>query len=80
MFSRAGKYLAMNEWWLHVCVGAVTEWSGGLYISPSMAGSRAGALIAGAWAAMMSIGENGASVAIMKIWMNFFANSFCGDM
>jgi hypothetical protein len=45
-----------------------------------MAGSRAGALIAGAWAAMMSIGENGVSVAIMKIWMHFLANSFCGDI
>lgn len=39
--------------------GTVTEWSGGLYVSPSMAGSRAGALIAGAWASMMSLGENG---------------------
>jgi len=38
---------------------AVSEWSGGLYISPSMAGSRAGALIAGAWASMMCLGENG---------------------
>jgi len=37
----------------------VTEWSGGLYVSPSMAGSRAGALIAAAWASMMSLGENG---------------------
>lgn len=39
--------------------GTVSEWSGGLYISPSMAGSRAGALIAGAWASMMCLGENG---------------------
>jgi sphinganine-1-phosphate aldolase len=46
---------------------AVTEWSGGLYISPSMAGSRAGALIAGAWAAMMSIGENGYMKIVSKL-------------
>ncbi|KAJ3683290.1 hypothetical protein LUZ60_013517 [Juncus effusus] len=38
---------------------AVTEWTGGLYISPTIAGSRAGGLIAGAWAAMMSLGLNG---------------------
>ncbi|XP_038714252.1 sphingosine-1-phosphate lyase isoform X1 [Tripterygium wilfordii] len=38
---------------------AVTEWSGGLYVSPTMAGSRPGSLIAGAWAAMISLGEEG---------------------
>ncbi|KDP26835.1 hypothetical protein JCGZ_17993 [Jatropha curcas] len=38
---------------------AVTEWSGGLYVSPTIAGSRPGSLIAGAWAAMMSIGQEG---------------------
>ncbi|XP_042431427.1 sphingosine-1-phosphate lyase-like isoform X2 [Zingiber officinale] len=38
---------------------AVTEWSGGLYVSPTIAGSRPGGLIAGAWAAMMSLGLNG---------------------
>lgn len=35
------------------------NWSGGVYASPSMAGSRPGALIAGAWASMMSVGEDG---------------------
>ncbi|XP_066317436.1 sphingosine-1-phosphate lyase-like [Miscanthus floridulus] len=38
---------------------AVTEWTGGLYVSPTMAGSRPGGLIAGAWTAMMSLGLNG---------------------
>lgn len=38
---------------------AVSEWSGGLYVSPTIAGSRPGGLIAGAWAAMMSLGEEG---------------------
>ncbi|KAK7340824.1 hypothetical protein VNO77_21538 [Canavalia gladiata] len=37
----------------------VTEWSGGLYVSPTIAGSRPGSLIAGAWAAMMSLGKEG---------------------
>ncbi|KAF5207518.1 sphingosine-1-phosphate lyase, partial [Thalictrum thalictroides] len=38
---------------------AVTEWSGGLYVSPTIAGSRPGGLIAGAWAAMMALGQEG---------------------
>ncbi|CAL0318807.1 unnamed protein product [Lupinus luteus] len=38
---------------------AVTEWSGGLYVSPTIAGSRPGGLIAGAWAAMISLGKEG---------------------
>ena len=37
----------------------VSEWSGGLYVSPTIAGSRPGGLIAGAWAAMMSLGFEG---------------------
>ena len=35
------------------------EWSGGVYGSPSMAGSRPGALIAGCWASLMAVGESG---------------------
>lgn len=35
------------------------DWSGGVYASPTIAGSRPGALIAGTWTAMMSMGENG---------------------
>ncbi|WOH08887.1 hypothetical protein DCAR_0728338 [Daucus carota subsp. sativus] len=38
---------------------AVTEWTGGLYVSPTIAGSRPGGLIAGAWAALMSLGMEG---------------------
>ncbi len=48
----------------------ITEWSGGLYISPGMAGSRSGALIATAWAALVHHGEAGymaATAAIMKV-------------
>ena len=36
-----------------------TDWPGGLYLSPTFAGSRAGALSATAWAAMIAIGEQG---------------------
>ena len=35
------------------------DWSGGLYFSPTFAGSRPGALSAACWAAMLSIGESG---------------------
>ncbi|KAK9822584.1 hypothetical protein WJX74_007398 [Apatococcus lobatus] len=37
----------------------ITEWSGGLYISPGFAGSRSGALIATAWASLVHMGEEG---------------------
>ena len=43
------------------------DWPGGVYGSPSIAGSRPGALIAGCWASMMSIGEKGYVDACHKI-------------
>jgi sphinganine-1-phosphate aldolase len=36
-----------------------TEWPGGLYFSPTFAGSRPGALSAACWAALVAIGANG---------------------
>ncbi len=38
---------------------SITDWPGGFYVSPTFAGSRPGALIAVAWAAMVSMGEKG---------------------
>jgi len=35
------------------------DWSGGVYASPGIAGSRPGALIAGCWASLMNTGEAG---------------------
>lgn len=46
---------------------AVTEWSGGLYVSPTIAGSRPGGLIAGAWAAMMSLGLEGYIIIYLSV-------------
>ncbi|MCJ1476519.1 hypothetical protein MMC13_005185 [Lambiella insularis] len=43
------------------------DWSGGVYASPSIAGSRPGALIAGCWASLMAQGENGYVDACHKI-------------
>ncbi|KAK8220334.1 pyridoxal phosphate-dependent transferase [Phyllosticta capitalensis] len=43
------------------------DWSGGVYASPSIAGSRPGALIAGCWASLMACGESGYIAACHKI-------------
>lgn len=43
------------------------DWSGGVYASPGAAGSRPGALIAGCWASMMSMGEAGYLDACVRI-------------
>ena len=37
----------------------LTDWPGGLYLSPTLAGSRPGGLSAACWAALVSIGEKG---------------------
>ena len=44
-----------------------TDWPGGLYFSPTFAGSRPGALSAACWAAMVSIGAEGYMNATQKI-------------
>ncbi|KAI0422296.1 pyridoxal phosphate-dependent transferase [Xylaria grammica] len=43
------------------------DWSGGVYASPGIAGSRPGALIAGCWTSMMKVGEAGYVDACVKI-------------
>jgi len=43
------------------------SWSGGVYASPGMAGSRPGALIAACWASLMSVGEEGYLAACREI-------------
>jgi sphinganine-1-phosphate aldolase len=45
----------------------ITDWPGGLYFSPTFAGSRPGALSAACWAAMVAIGEKGYLDATRKI-------------
>ena len=44
-----------------------TDWPGGLYFSPTFAGSRPGALSAVCWAALVSMGEAGYLEATRKI-------------
>ena len=43
------------------------DWPGGLYVSPTLAGSRPGALSAACWAAMMAMGEAGYREATRRI-------------
>jgi len=46
---------------------AAADWPGGLYFSPTFAGSRPGALSAACWAAMLSLGETGYLEAARRI-------------
>lgn len=46
---------------------SATEWPGGLYFSPTFAGSRPGALSAACWAAMVAMGEPGYMAATKRI-------------
>lgn len=56
-----GKELRRHQYF------ALTDWPGGLYVSPTLAGSRPGALSAACWAAMVSIGERGYLDATRRI-------------
>ncbi|TMB92096.1 MAG: aminotransferase class V-fold PLP-dependent enzyme [Chloroflexi bacterium] len=44
------------------------EWPGGIYLSPGLAGSRSGGLVAAAWAALVSLGERGYLDAAARIF------------
>ena len=44
-----------------------TDWPGGMYLSPTFAGSRPGALSAACWAAMVSMGQDGYLDATARI-------------
>lgn len=44
-----------------------TDWTGGLYGSPTLAGSRPGALVVGCWATMVRTGENGYTESCKEI-------------
>ncbi|KAF2808777.1 sphingosine-1-phosphate lyase-like protein [Mytilinidion resinicola] len=46
---------ALRKYQYFICA----DWSGGVYASPSIAGSRPGALIAGCWASLVQQGESG---------------------
>jgi len=45
----------------------IADWPGGLYFSPTFAGSRPGALSAACWAALLSMGEDGYLESVKQI-------------
>ncbi len=47
---------------------ATADWPGGLYNSPTLAGSRPGALSAACWAAMLAMGEEGYLKSVKAIF------------
>lgn len=51
------SYRKERIWKYQFCV--YTDWSGGVYISPTMRGTRPGGPIAAAWASLKSLGESG---------------------
>eukprot|EP00118_Oscarella_pearsei_P025910 m.309021 g.309021 ORF g.309021 m.309021 type:complete len:569 (+) comp45291_c0_seq1:36-1742(+) len=52
---------------LHKQFFVSADWQGGIYATPTLAGSRAGAVIAGCWASMMHMGRNGYIDATRRI-------------
>lgn len=53
--------------YLHEQYTITTEWPGGIYGSPTVAGSRAGGIIAACWATMMYYGFDGYVAATKRI-------------
>jgi sphinganine-1-phosphate aldolase len=60
-FAPKGSSVVMyaSEELRHAQYFVAPEWTGGIYASPSIAGSRPGALIAACWATLMAIGAEG---------------------
>lgn len=60
-FAPKGSSIIMysDRKYRHYQFFVTSSWPGGVYASPSLAGSRPGAILAGAWAAMTAMGEQG---------------------
>lgn len=60
-YSPKGSSIIMykNKELAHYQYYVEANWPGGIYISPNLAGSRSGAIIAGTWASLMYHGLNG---------------------
>ncbi|KAM3863302.1 sphingosine-1-phosphate lyase 1 [Diretmus argenteus] len=59
--------LYSDKMYRHYQYFVAPDWQGGIYASPSVAGSRPGGIIAACWATMMHMGENGYVDATRKI-------------
>lgn len=51
----------------HCAYFCFPDWTGGLYVTPTIAGSRPGALSAACWASMVRMGEEGYRAAVKSI-------------
>lgn len=60
--------LYRDESYRHYQYYTSTEWPGGLYMSPTIAGSRPGGLSAACWATLLSVGEKGYLNAVKSIY------------
>ncbi|KAJ1666369.1 Dihydrosphingosine phosphate lyase [Coemansia sp. RSA 1813] len=60
-FAPKGTSVVMytNKQMRHYQYFTISTWPGGIYASPTIAGSRCGAVIAGCWAAMTKMGRDG---------------------
>ena len=56
-----GRDLRLHQFFVH------TDWAGGIYASPAMAGSRPGGTIAAAWAVLNYLGEDGYLEIVAKV-------------
>jgi sphinganine-1-phosphate aldolase len=63
----ASVVLYRNRALRHYQYFAVTDWAGGLYAAPTLAGSRSEGISAATWAAMVSLGEEGYLEAARRI-------------
>ncbi|XP_048472292.1 sphingosine-1-phosphate lyase 1 [Rhincodon typus] len=59
--------LYSNKKYRHYQFFVAPDWQGGIYASPTIAGSRPGGIIAACWATMMYMGEDGYIKATKKI-------------
>jgi sphinganine-1-phosphate aldolase len=68
-FAPKGSSVVMysSDVFRHAQYFVAPEWTGGIYASPSIAGSRPGALIAACWATMVHVGKDGYRKAAHKI-------------
>jgi sphinganine-1-phosphate aldolase len=68
-FAPKGSSVIMylNKQIRHFQYSVATDWLGGVYASPSVAGSRPGAIIAACWTAMIRMGESGYVESTRKI-------------
>lgn len=66
--AKGTSVILYRSWELrHYQYYTATDWPGGLYLSPTFAGSRPGALSAACWAAMVAMGEQGYMEATKRI-------------